>query len=396
MSVYRKPREQERDHHGEGTESRTPSFRGVVILTALVLLLSGAAPARADGPTAAGEISAAEPAEPGASEAEPSSLPEESATVEAWSYTPGRGLRLGTTGVTLGGYASMNLTRNEGSRGRLQLDDLSVFVLADPVPHLHFFAELEVEDAWTIDDHGDTAADGRFAVERLYADVSIADTLTLRGGVFLTPVGRWNVIHAAPLVWTTSRPLTTEVPFDPRSTGLMAFGTVFPGDGALTYSLFGQVADPIEGNPDFDPANGSVGGRLEYTTQDEQDEWSIGGTYLAADRDDGWRHLAGVDLLWSHDRLELMGEFAYDDGPSGAAQWGVYLQAALRIAPKTYIVERYEHFSPRTSARDLNLVASGLAYRLRPNVILKSEYLAADRSGDDAEAGFKASIAILF
>ncbi len=129
------------------------------------------------------------------------------------AYTPGRGLQLGETGLTIGGYSNVTLTRDEGREAEGELDDLSFFIVGDPLPRLHIFAELEYEDAFTIDEDGDfSSPDDVFTAERLYADIAVADAVNLRTGIFLTPVGRWNVMHAAPLVWTTSRPLTTENP----------------------------------------------------------------------------------------------------------------------------------------------------------------------------------------
>src|SRR4029077_9862208 len=109
------------------------------------------------------------------------------------------------------------------------------------------------------------------SVERMYLDVEVSDAVNLRGGIFLPPVGRWNTIHAAPLVWTTSRPLSTERPFDPNLTGVMLSGSLFPTSGTLTHTVFDQFAEPLEGNPGFDPAEHSLGGRLQY---DAERGWS--------------------------------------------------------------------------------------------------------------------------
>lgn len=309
------------------------------------------------------------------------------------TYTAGRGLRIGDTGLTLGGYSNVTLIRDEGERGELSLDDVSLFVIADPFPHLHLFSEIEYEDPLDIDTRGHVgSSDDVLSVERLYADVNIADALNVRTGIFLTPVGRWNVIHAAPLVWTTSRPLSTLKPFDEDLTGVMLFGSVFPRHGTVTYYLYDQFAGPIEGNPSFDPADHSVGARLELTGDSS---WSIGASFLAARREGSWRELGGLDFLWSHRRVELMSELVIADGGDSGAEWGGYLQAAIAITPRLALVERYEYYDA-LSAPGVNLIALGLAYRPFPAVVLKAEYLIADRRAPDAEPGVKASIATLF
>jgi hypothetical protein len=261
------------------------------------------------------------------------------------------------------------------------------------VPRVHVFSELEYEDVFRIDDHGDAESpDEALTVERLYGDVAVTDALNVRAGIFLTPVGRWNLIHAAPLVWTTSRPLSTERPFDPDLTGVMLFGSVFPSGGTLTYSVYDQFGEPIEGDPEFDPADHSVGGRLEYTSDAF---WSVGASYLAARRDGAWRHLGGADVLWSHPRGEVMSELVIADGGRGF-EWGGYVQAALAVTDRLALVDRYEHYAAPGPAPSVNLISVGAAFRLLPTVVLKAEYLIADRSAPGAEPGFKTSIATLF
>jgi hypothetical protein len=153
------------------------------------------------------------------------------------TYTPGRGARLGDTNLTLGGYSNLNLTRDDGGPALLSLDDLSLFVIWDPHPRIHLFSELEFEDLVQVDDHGRGGTNNwSFNAERLFADVTLTDELSVRVGKFLTPVGRWNVIHAQPLVWTTTRPLATLLPFDPHTTGAMLSGWIAALGGGLSYA----------------------------------------------------------------------------------------------------------------------------------------------------------------
>jgi hypothetical protein len=309
-------------------------------------------------------------------------------------YTPGRGLSVGDTGLTLGGYSSLTLFRDEGKSARFSLEDLSLFVIWEPVARLRFFSELEYANVFDVDDHGRTESREESAtVERLYLDVGVSDAVNLRAGIFLTPVGRWNVIHAAPLVWTTSRPLSTERPFDPNLTGAMLSGSIFPSAGTLTYAVFDQFAGPIEGNPDFDPADHSVGARAQY---DADRGWSVGSSYLAALRDGDWRHLGGLDFLWSQRPLEIMGEAVVEAGSGGAPQWGFYLQPVLALTTRLALVVRYEHYAAPGAPPQVNVMTMGFALRLVPTAVLKAEYQVVDRHTEVAPAGFRASLAVLF
>ncbi|MFQ5666239.1 MAG: hypothetical protein ACE5I7_07375, partial [Candidatus Binatia bacterium] len=241
---------------------------------------------------------------------------------------------------------------------------------------------------------GGGTSDADFVLERLYGDLEASDSVNLRVGKFLTPVGRWNVIHAQPLVWTTSRPLATEVAFDRHTTGATLFGSVYPRGGTLTYSLFGQFVDALEPTREVLPAGRSAGGRLEYSARSGL---SVAATYLASSHHGDWQHLGGLDALWQRGPLELMSEwvFAKGTGELGDA-WGGYVQSALEVLPSFYLVDRYEHFDQRAPEPEVNLVVLGAAYKPLPHVILKAEYLIADHPASESPPGFKASLAFLF
>jgi hypothetical protein len=308
-------------------------------------------------------------------------------------YEPGRGLRVGSTGLTLGGYSTIVASRDEGGPARLSLDDLALFVTWDPFSRLHFFAELEGEELLSVDDQGKGGrTEARFAVERLYGDLALRDWLNVRIGKFLTPVGRWNVIHAQPLVWTTSRPLVTFLPFDPHTTGAMVFGNLFPGNEAATYELFGQFTEQFAPDPTPQRADHSGGGRFEWTSGPE---WSIGSTYVALERHSAWQHVTGLDGLWSHGRFEVMGEFAYETAVHGPGQWGLYLQGVMDVWRHVYLVGRYEHYLP-PAERDVNLIVLGAAWKPWDAFIMKLEYDIADHRVEAAPPGIKSSVAVLF
>ena len=155
---------------------------------------------------------------------------------------------------------------------------MSLFVIWDPTARIHLFSELECEDLRHRRPRARRDQQRISTAERLYGDFTLCDALNVRVGKFLTPVGRWNVIHAQPLVWTTSRPLATLLPFDPHTTGAMLLGALDVPDGALSYALYGQF--PTSSNRAWSRrlARRSVGSRLDYSAWGG---WSIGASYLA-------------------------------------------------------------------------------------------------------------------
>lgn len=304
-------------------------------------------------------------------------------------YTPGHGLQLGRSGITLGGYSTTSFVRDEGATPTLAWDDLSLFVMVDVIPRVRLFAELEVEHLVSA---GDERPDIDYVTERLYGDFTLSDRLSIRAGKFLTPIGRWNVIHAQPLVWTTSRPLVTFVPFDTSTTGVMLSGFLFPARGTVRYAVYGQPIDPFEPSQQSPRAKRSVGSRLEYAWRPAAE---VGVSYLAFSEHGRWRHLGGADLHWQRDALQVMAELTGSGHGSGPAAFGFYLQPVLEIWPNVFAVGRYEYFEDSDDAA-VNLVDIGIAYRPVPSVILKAEYLIADHFDDRSPPGFKSSFAMLF
>lgn len=311
-------------------------------------------------------------------------------------YVPGAGLHVGDTRLTIGGYSTLSFTHDEGGPTRLGLDDLSFLISWNPLPRLRFFSELEIENLFEVQDEGRSGADARFNAERVYGDLALSDQINLRVGKFLTPVGRWNVIHAEPLVWTTSRPLATELGFDQHTTGAMLFGSWFGSRGIVNYSIYGQFVNQLGRKPDdFDPADRSGGARLEYSTTDR--ELSLGLSYYGSVQNGDWQNLFGADGLWRHGPLELSAELIATGsrGPD-EAEWGFYTQAVFDVLGPLFLVTRYEHFDQRQPEPQVNLVDLGIAYKPLPYLVLKAEYLIADHPAAAEPPGFKSSVAVLF
>jgi hypothetical protein len=309
-------------------------------------------------------------------------------------YRAGRGLRLGDTGLTAGGYANFTLTDDEGEPPQFAVEELSALLSFDPHPRLHGFVELELENFMRLEGKGTEIDESQFRVERAYADLHVAEPLNVRVGKFLTPVGRWNVIHAAPLVWTTSRPIATERPFDDNTTGGEVFGSLLTERALVTYRLFGQFVDQLEERPQTVTQERSGGARLEIAPNTGPE---LGATYLSyLRRDGGWNELGGLDLFWQTGRLEMLGEAVVDeDDDRRGTEWGGYLQLAYEVVPRWFAIGRYEHYDPRGDPT-VDLFDLAAAFRPWPTVVLKVEYLLADRRSGVAEPGFKSSFAFMF
>jgi hypothetical protein len=313
------------------------------------------------------------------------------------SYEAGRGLRVGDTGLVLGGFTTAEVERLEGGESRGGVDGVNFLAFIDPLPFLHLFTELELGRLAELESgrRGVRSAP-KLEINRLYLDFGPSDALNLRFGKFLTPIGRWNLTRIEPLLWTTSEPLIVEEVFDETATGAMLHGSVFPRGGALSYSLYGTFLDPLNVDPADRPAKRSAGAHLEWASLRG---WTVGASYFASQLQSGeWNHLGGADLLWQpHRRVEVSGEALFGEGSrEDGALWGLYAQTVVEMVRTLYLVGRYERFDPPGAGRALNLFDLGLAWTPVPYLRLKADYLIADHRDELAEPGLRMSFSLLF
>lgn len=139
----------------------------------------------------------------------------------------------------IGGYTSAGITLPRDEQATAAINEISLIVTWENESRFKFFGELELEDPLTWD--GDNHLHSKKSyldLERLYLDYNFSEKINLRAGRFLTPSGRWNQLHAAPLVWTSTRPLATSRLFPIAANGLMAYGAIPLDKSALEYSAF--------------------------------------------------------------------------------------------------------------------------------------------------------------
>lgn len=359
--------------------------RAAILLHLFVILVSPAA-------WAAPENEAA----PGIERAEPETFGADT-PLGRLSYQAGRGLRVGKTGLVVGGFTTAEVERLEGGDSRGGVEELSFLVSFKPIPFVHLFTELGLGPLVELErDRKGVHSDPKFEVDRLYLDLEARDALNLRFGKFLTPIGRWNLAPIEPLVWTTSEPVIVDEVFDETMTGAMLHGLVFPLAGALSYSLYGTFLDPLDADPDAPPAKRSAGAHLDWASLRG---WSVGASYWASQRRNGeWNHLGGADLLWQpHARVEVSGETVFGEGSrEDGALWGLYAQTVVEMVRTLYLVGRYERFDPPGVKRAVNLFDLGLVWEPVPYLRLKADYLIADHFDELAEPGFRMSLSLLF
>jgi hypothetical protein len=321
-------------------------------------------------------------------------------------YQLGRGYKLGNTGIHLGGYGSARISGLGSEPWKLEISDLSLFVTWDNGSRLRFFSELEVEDTLTAGEHqGLTTKATYFALERLHLDYLINDALTIRIGKVLTPIGQWNVIHADPLVWTTTRPVATQNLFSKNLTGVTLHGNVAFGEQSIDYAVYGEYSDSLDPNPADKPHfDNAVGARIRYNVSDDLQIGLSYSDFALRGSSDIRQHLLGLDVAWTYQRYAVNSEIVYrnTDTKINANAWQGYVQGVSPLAGHFYAVARYEFFDQDNgnSGHDNGKLGQvgvlGLAYRPSPPSIWKLEYRVGTHNKDLAPDGLFASFSVLF
>jgi hypothetical protein len=314
-----------------------------------------------------------------------------------FEYAPGRGLRVGNTGLNIGGFTTVEFDKEESEHGELEVDALSLLVLFEPNQYIRGFAELEIGEllAWETQ-RNSVDVDVQFEIERLYFDLRVGDPLNLRMGKFQTPIGRWNLVPAEPFVWTAEEPAFVEVMFDEHTTGGSLLGSTAAGGGTLDYWVYSAFFDPLYSEEDPETADHSVGGRLQYG-QGVANSWSVGSSFLATEINADWSFLGGVDAEVRWERLLLTSEFMMQQGRIADRDlWDFYVQGVLEVVPTFHLVGRYEHHDPSGRMEDADIGDVGFAWIPKPWIHFKATYRFTDKQTEEVRRGVSASFSLVF
>lgn len=302
---------------------------------------------------------------------------------------------LAAGGVDVGGYATARANQNRHGNVAAGIDEISLILKWDNQQRVRAFAEIELENPLQWRQGGQNkATDRQLDLERLYLDYSFSDQLSLRGGRFLTPIGRWNQLHASPLVWTTSRPLATTELFPRAMNGMMASGTKPMGDGALEYSLFVETLKDQRDDLYELKFSHARGARLRYSAAVD-----VGITLMAFDEKallNREHRLLSLDFFKSYQGWEVSGEaFFRKTNHTQQTSGGAYLQLVAPLGQQWFALGRLERFDA-LDLKSRERAVVGLAWRYKKNQVFKIEYAGGEALSPQAPNGIITSLAILF
>lgn len=297
----------------------------------------------------------------------------------------------------LGGYTSAGINLPRDATASAAINEVSLFITWENESRFKFFSELELEDPLSWNKHrGLHTKESYVDVERLYLDYNLSEKVNLRAGRFLTPSGRWNQLHAAPLVWTSTRPLATSRLFPTASNGVMLFGAIPTDKSAIEYAVFIEaLKDQMDDGDEIKYRNVS-GARLAWGQ-----ETTFGLNLMSFNEKTAFNpsyRMLGVDFISHYKGIEFSGEaFQRWDAKNKDGGSGAYLQTAvpLPIAQNWYGIVRLETFHRPDEEHQQRWLA-GATWRVKPTQLLKLEFTGGSGDAPESPRGFLASYAVLF
>lgn len=299
----------------------------------------------------------------------------------------------------LGGYSSASIMVPRSGNTELNLNEISLLLSWDNNARLKFFGELELERplSWNENKKFDSK-NSYFDLERLYLDYNVSEKVNIRGGRFLTPAGRWNLLHAPPLVWTGSRPLVTDYLFPTAINGAMMHGTV-PAriggtDQSFEYAIYAEALKDQDEEYDETIYKNVAGAHFKLNNRFNP---GLSIATFSEDRPGSPVYrMIGVDFITHIKGWEISGEAfqrltsSGNDGGSGA-----YLQSAAPLGSNWYWLTRLETFQKPDVVSGERWVI-GLTKRVTPKQLLKMEFIGGSDDFTDTPRGFMGSFAVLF
>ena len=138
-------------------------------------------------------------------------------------------------GVAVGGYIDMELEVPEHGTATFDQHRFIPFITGYVSERVTVSAEIEFEHGGNVD------GDGEVKLEYAVLDYRFSDAAHFRGGVVLSPLGRFNVLHDSPLNDLTARPVVTRqlIPSTLSESGMGLFGGFPAGEeGELDYEVY--------------------------------------------------------------------------------------------------------------------------------------------------------------
>ncbi|MDA0335178.1 MAG: hypothetical protein O2782_08450 [bacterium] len=311
-------------------------------------------------------------------------------------------------GTAVGGYIDHELFWNDKAK-TFDQHRFIPFLFSEVSDRIHVAAEIEFEHG------GNPGGDGAVKLEFATLDIAFHEAATLRAGVILSPLGRFNLIHDSPLNDLTNRPLMAReiIPTTLSESGMGLHGTLYPSESAVAgYEIYvvngfneatamrlrsGRGSQSKDNNEEK-----SIVGRVNYSPALGLD---LGGSFHVGAYDDAGEQtlsILAIDGAWNRGPVEVRGEYAMAsiDGAIEDERSGYYAQAGWHFLPGVLTFPhsiltatvRLDHID--LGASDETRTTIGLNFRPIEETVIKLDYEVYDQ--EDASNGLILSLASYF
>jgi len=268
----------------------------------------------------------------------------------------------------LGGYMDASFRSTESANDRFEVLRFVPFIYSDVSDRVKVAAEIEFEHGGAAGREGvlgdSGALDGEAKLEFATVDFLLRDWLNMRAGIILAPLGKFNLVHDAPLQDLVDRPLvdTFIIPTTLSQAGMGFFGTLYPTETSkLDYEIY---ATNGFGN-DITSTNGIRNARLFRFDRDNNNSPGLvartafspflglefgGSVYYNKYTSKGTKGndhfvIPALDFAYQKGPFELVGEGAYVDLERGkhvkinqpdvpSSMFGYYIEPRYHFMPK--------------------------------------------------------------
>jgi hypothetical protein len=268
-------------------------------------------------------------------------------------------------GAVLGGYMDMEFEWDDNG-STFDQHRFVPFITGHVSDRVTVSAEIEFEHGGNVD------GDGEIKLEYAVMDFAFSEGLNFRGGVVLSPLGSFNLLHDSPLNDLTSRPVVSRqiIPSTLSESGMGFFGTMYPGEeSVISYQAFlvngfneGIITEVVD---DSDQVIDGIlrirGGRGSQKKDNNEDKAfvaragfspvlgaNVGLSVHTGKYDDAGQHnltIGALDAKVTFNAFEILGEYSLATAdidrvryPTAAEnQSGLYAQANYHLLYDTFL-----------------------------------------------------------
>ncbi|MCW8838334.1 MAG: hypothetical protein OQK11_06500 [Thiovulaceae bacterium] len=296
-------------------------------------------------------------------------------TILLQAYEIGRGYKLHDA-LHLGGYFSTDYS-NTKEKSLFRLDDVALLAYGNLNNELSYLIEMEAAPFYTYEYKTEKETkDTYFHKERLYLDYKYSESINLRIGKQITPIGYWNLEPINVLRETSSNPILSSEMFPKFLSGIDIYGYI-PSFDSISYHMFGQK------NKDLDEEYINIKNKHFFGLSIENEsnfDFLYGGSIGEFISEDNKRsRYLSFNLKHDVGLLNTQAEAVISnihDNNTNKSDYKIatYIQPIYRINSQNSIVARYEYFKDNALNIKRNLGLLGYSYRPVYSVSFKGEY----------------------